>query len=93
MGEVTPETVNGLVNAWLWLADTTETFGPGLALAGAAWAVRWAGCRAIDYACRRHTLAAWRRQLDEPPMQAGHDQPDLEECTAIWNADTRKEKP
>jgi hypothetical protein len=61
MGEVTPEQVNGLVNAWLWAADTVATYGPGLAAAGIAWAGWWTRRRAADWRDRRREQRGIRR--------------------------------
>lgn len=67
--EVTPETINGLVNAWLWVADTVATYGPGLLAAGIACAGWWVRCKAVDYRERRRTVAALRRQLADERRQ------------------------
>lgn len=61
--EVTPEQINGLVNAGLWMADTVDAYGPGLTAAAIAWAGWWGIGRAADYRARRRTVAALRRQL------------------------------
>lgn len=71
--EVSPDTITGLVNAWIWFGDTVDTYGPGLAVAGLAWAGWWMRRRAVDYRQRRRTIAARRRQLaDERRQMARH---------------------
>jgi hypothetical protein len=55
---VSPETIDGFVNAWLWAADKADTYGPGVTAAAIAWAGWWALCRAADYRARRRWIAA-----------------------------------
>lgn len=40
MGEVTPETVNGLINAWLRISELVDAYGP-VTLASAIPAAGW----------------------------------------------------
>ncbi|MCZ4509937.1 hypothetical protein O3Q52_17380 [Streptomyces sp. ActVer] len=73
MGEVTPETVNGLVNAWLWGVEQVDTFGPGVVFV-AVFAIAW---RALNRAARyveqiRHRLELGRKLADEQRQMAEH---------------------
>jgi hypothetical protein len=69
---VSPETIDGFVNAGLWLTDTVDTYGPGLTAAAIAWAGWWMHCRVVDYQARRREIAARRRQLADERQQMAH---------------------
>jgi hypothetical protein len=66
---VSPETIDGFVNAGLWLTNTVDTYGPGLTAAAIAWAGWWARCRIVDWRDRRHAVAALRRQIADERQQ------------------------
>lgn len=53
---MSPEQINGLINAWLWLVDAIDRYGPGLAVAAIAWAA-WRALRKIRGLIRRR----WHR--------------------------------
>jgi hypothetical protein len=69
---VSPETIDGFVNAGLWLTDTVDTYGPGLTAAAIAWAGWWARCRAADWRAERREIAVRRRQLADERQQMAH---------------------
>jgi hypothetical protein len=43
---VSPETIDGFVNAWLWAVDKVDTYGPGVVFVATVVATWWALNRA-----------------------------------------------
>ncbi|WP_409469118.1 hypothetical protein [Streptomyces sp. HC307] len=66
---MTPEQIDGLINAWVKVDNAIDTYGPGLFAAAVALATWWALRRAADYRARRRTIRATRRQLQRERQQ------------------------
>ncbi|QQM45119.1 hypothetical protein [Streptomyces liliifuscus] len=92
MGEVTPEQIDGLVNAWLWGVDQADTYGPGVVFV-AVVAIAW---RALNRAARcveriRHRVELGRQLADERRQMAERSAA-LDTCNAILRATQTREE-
>lgn len=67
--DVSPELLDALINAYVWIDAKVDTYGPGLFAATIAWVGWWALCRAADHRARRRWNAAGRRQLADERQQ------------------------
>jgi len=88
MGEVTPEVVDGLINAYAWADPWIHTLGPGVAFATVA-AIAWRALKRADrYIDRVLRNAAERSRARREQQQ------NLDTCNAILHATrNREEKP
>lgn len=94
MGEVTPETVNGLVNAWLWGVDQVDTYGPGVVFVAVVAGTWRALNRAARYVERIRHRVELGRQLADERRQMAERSAALDTCNAILRAtEARKERP
>lgn len=101
---MTPEQIDGLINAWVWVDRQVITYGPGLALAAGCIAAAWVSSKIRawrDKRAARRQLRLERQQMarlsdainNAPliPTQPGQDEDLLDHCWNASNADTRKE--
>lgn len=76
MGEVSPETVNGLITAWLNISAFIDTSWPALLAAGIATPGWWLRCRTVDRRRQRqHELDTCNAILHATQTREETDQP------------------
>lgn len=53
---MTPESIDGLINAWVWADTQIRIYGPGLAVAAGCIAASWTWAKVRGWRERRRSL-------------------------------------